>query len=427
MADIIEFGSQSGLNLYCVVAKGAQYWYDVTPTLENYNSGHWTSYDIAATEGAPGDYTATFPSAAPTGRYRILVYQRLAGTPAITDPLVLHITDYDWNTTSSAKVTFGSTLLANMTQISGSAVNATVAQLGVNVVNWSGIVVENGSLSNHPVIDVGWINGVLINADVGAQMPARIVSIADGAITGLAIAADAIGSSELAASAVTEIGTGVRTELATELARIDAAITSRMATFTLPTNFNSLAIDGSGRITVGTNADKTGYSLTQAFPSNFSSLAITAGGAVTAGTVSDKTGYSLTQTFPTNFSALVISIGGATTVGTNNDKTGYSLTQTFPSNFSSLAITGGGAVTAGTVSDKTGYSLLSTGLNLCVVDGKTLLQHTAYQSAMLCGESSGVDDVGPNTEIYVGLDGVTNRVSATMDAVGNRTSITLDP
>jgi len=44
-----------------------------------------------------------------------------------------------------------------------------------------------------------------------------------------------------------------------------------------------------------------------------------------AETVSDKTGYSLTQTFPTNFSALSITGGGAVTVGTNNDKTSYSL------------------------------------------------------------------------------------------------------
>jgi len=104
----------------------------------------------------------------------------------------------------------------------------------------------------------------------------------------------------------------------------------------------------SGNVTVGTNNDKTGYSLTQAFPSNFSSLAITAGGAVTAGTVSDKTGYSLTQAFPTNFSSLAITAGGAVTAGTVSDKTGYSLTQTFPTNFSSLAITAGGIVTANT-------------------------------------------------------------------------------
>jgi hypothetical protein len=117
-------------------------------------------------------------------------------------------------------------------------------------------------------------------------------------------------------------------------------------------------------VTVTTNNDKTGYSLTQAFPANFSSLAITVGGAVTAGTVSDKTGYSLSssQTFSTTGSVgsvtgAVGSVTSGVTVTTNNDKTGYSLTQAFPTNFSSLAITAGGAVTAGTVNDKTGYSL----------------------------------------------------------------------
>ena len=67
----------------------------------------------------------------------------------------------------------------------------------------------------------------------------------------------------------------------------------------------------SGAVTVGTNNDKTGYSLTQTFPTNFNSLAITAGGSVTAGTVSDKTGYSLSgsQTFSTSGS--VGSVTGA--------------------------------------------------------------------------------------------------------------------
>jgi len=94
------------------------------------------------------------------------------------------------------------------------------------------------------------------------------------------------------------------------ISRLDAAITSRMATFTLPTNFSSLAITAGGAVTAGTVSDKTGYSLTQAFPSNFASMAITAGGAVTAGTVSDKTGYSLSQTFPSNFASMSIDANG---------------------------------------------------------------------------------------------------------------------
>lgn len=113
------------------------------------------------------------------------------------------------------------------------------------------------------------------------------------------------------------------------LSNLDAAISSRMASFTLPTNFSSLAITGGGAVTAGTVSDKTGYALTQTFPTNFSSLAITVGGAVTAGTVSDKTGYSLTQTFPTNFSSMAITAGGAVTAGTVSDKTGYALTSSY--------------------------------------------------------------------------------------------------
>ena len=145
------------------------------------------------------------------------------------------------------------------------------------------------------------------------------------------------------------------------ISRMDAAITSRMATFTLPTNFSSLAITAGGAVTAGTVSDKTGYSLSQAFPTNFASMAITAGGSVTAGTVSDKTGYSLasgglasvtawtvaiTGNITGNLSGSVGSVTTGVTVSTNNDKTGYSLSQAFPSNFSSLAISAGtGAVT----------------------------------------------------------------------------------
>lgn len=107
----------------------------------------------------------------------------------------------------------------------------------------------------------------------------------------------------------------------------------------------------SGTVTVGTNNDKTGYSLTQSFPTNFASLAITAGGAVTAGTVSDKTGYSLTQSFPTNFASLAITAGGSVTAGIVSDKTGYSLTQSFPANFAALGINASGHVSQVTLVD----------------------------------------------------------------------------
>ena len=83
------------------------------------------------------------------------------------------------------------------------------------------------------------------------------------------------------------------------LTRLDAAMTSRATPAQILSNTsNLLATDGSGRVTVGTNADKTGYALSQAFPTNFSLLAISGGGAVTAGTVSGNVtigGYAAGQ------------------------------------------------------------------------------------------------------------------------------------
>jgi hypothetical protein len=70
----------------------------------------------------------------------------------------------------------------------------------------------------------------------------------------------------------------VRTELATELARIDVAISTR-------STFNA----ASDTVTVGTNNDKTGYALTQAFPSNFASLGITGDGYVSRVVLVDTT------------------------------------------------------------------------------------------------------------------------------------------
>lgn len=51
-----------------------------------------------------------------------------------------------------------------------------------------------------------------------------------------------------------------------------------------------------------------------------------------------------TVNFTGNLSGSVGSVTGAVTVGTNNDKTGYSLTQTFPTNFSALGISIGGHI-----------------------------------------------------------------------------------
>jgi len=237
-------------------------------------------------------------------------------------------------------------------------------------------------------------------------------------------------------------------------------------------------------VTVTTNNDKTGYSLTQSFPANFSSLAITAGGiaqadvqtiktqtvtcaagvtvgpyvgnasaalqvdgsgyakvssgtganqislssgTVTVGTNSDKTGYSLTQAFPTNFSSFAITAGGAVTVGTNNDKTGYtastvtdktgySLTQSFPTNFSSMAITAGGVVTANT----TQFSAQAITCAAPVTVGA----YVGNANALLTVDASGRVDLGKikgtnsvGNAGYIAIDGTQSPSVRNQDAV----------
>ncbi len=204
----------------------------------------------------------------------------------------------------------------NTAEIAGSNVSTSTAQIGVNVVNAAGTAWGSGAITS----------GVF----------------ATGAITATAIAADAIGASELATDAVTEIAAGVWNSAR---ATYTAAGSFGQGVASVQGNVTGSVASVTAGVTVTTNNDKTGYSLTQTFPTNFSSLAITVGGAVTVGTNNDKTGYSLTQTFPTNFSSLAITAGGAVTAGTVSDKTGYSLTQAFPANFSSMSISVGGAVT----------------------------------------------------------------------------------
>lgn len=87
------------------------------------------------------------------------------------------------------------------------------------------------------------------------------------------------------------------------LSRLDAAISSRMATFTLPTNFSSLSIDASGRVDLGKWVGVA--------PNALISGRVDANAQV----VGDKTGYSLTQTFPTNFSSLSIDASGRVDLG----------------------------------------------------------------------------------------------------------------
>lgn len=86
-----------------------------------------------------------------------------------------------------------------------------------------------GSVGSVTTVSTGAISSVSFEA--GAITG---TAIGGGAITAAKIQSDAIGASEIAADAVTKIAQGIRTELATELARLDAATSTRATPADVP-------------------------------------------------------------------------------------------------------------------------------------------------------------------------------------------------
>jgi hypothetical protein len=157
----------------------------------------------------------------------------------------------------------------NTTHIAGSAVSTSTAQIGVNVVNAGGTAWASGSLTS----------GVF----------------AAGAINAAAIAADAIGASELAADAVAEIADAVWDEVlsghltagSTGNALNAAGSAGDPWSTSLPGAYGA----GSAGYIIGTNLNATVSSraASSSLPTNFSALAITAGGIVQADLQTIKT------------------------------------------------------------------------------------------------------------------------------------------
>ncbi len=133
------------------------------------------------------------------------------------------------------------------------------------------------------------------------------------------------------------------------LSRLDAAVSSRMATYTQPTGFLAAT-----------------FPATVASPTNITS----ASGVVLAATT--HTGAVI----PT-----VSTVTNGVTVATNNDKTGYSLTQAFPANFASLGINGSGHVSRVVLVDTT-----TTNTDMRGTDGAALATHwTSTRAGYLDG------------------------------------------
>lgn len=206
--------------------------------------------------------------------------------------------------------------------------------------------------------------GGIVAASFGAGA-IDAAAIGTAAIDADAIATDALGALELAAGAASEIATAVRAELGTELARIDVATSTRMATYTQPTGF-----------------------LAASFPTDPAdqSLIIDATNALA----------TLIGDVPTNAEL-------ATALGTADDAT-------------LAAIAALNNLTAAQVWASGTRTLTATGLDLVLVAGKTLPDAIQIIGSVVSGVNTGA---GTGTEVFKDFAGNT-KATATVDSSGNR-------
>lgn len=237
-----------------------------------------------------------------------------------------------------------------------------------------------GNATNSDNLDSAASNYSATRGLTGTALPAVASGNAGAVITAGSSTAQLNVSSGKAP--VTLASTDVSGNVAADLQTIKTQAVTCSGGVTVPaaTLASTTNITAATGITVSTNSDKTGYSLTQSFPSNFSALAITAGGIVQSDLQTIKTqsvtcaagvtiNVNVGATQPFNFtgtgaSALVkvdtIDIGGQTATLTAGapDVNVVSVTDTV--DFTTTMKTSlNSATPAVTVSDKTGFSLTS--------------------------------------------------------------------
>ncbi len=324
---------------------------------------------------------------------------------------------------------------------------------------------------------VGSVTGAVGSIATGGIAAA---SFAAGAIDAAAIATDAIGALELAAGAASEIATAVRTELGTELGRIDVATSTRLATsgYTAPldaagtrsavglasanldTQLDALPTNAELATALGTADDavlaqvalvKAKTDNIPASPAAVSDIPTAAAnadavwdeaiaghlGAGSTGEALDNAGAAGSPPSVSDIADEVQTrtIAGVTLVATTtnltNAPTAGDLTATMKTSVTTAATAATPTVTAGTVSDKTGYALTSgertsiaTAVWASVMEGsRTALGYMRGFGAALLGKASGM---ATTTATFRDVDDSKDRIVATVDADGNRSAITLD-
>ncbi len=233
---------------------------------------------------------------------------------------------------------------ADITHIATAAVSTSTAQLGVNVVNFGGSAGTFASgrpdVNTTHAAGTAWGSGAITAASIAA---AALNGKGDWNVgkTGYSLTATTgLGNqtSDITGNLSGSVGSvtgAVGSVTGLTVANLDAAISSRMATYTQPTGFLAATfpatVASTTNITAGTITTVTNLTNLPAITTDW----LTGTGVAASAVTKIQAGLAT----PTNITAAT-----GITVSTNNDKTGYSLTQTFPANFSALDINASGHV-----------------------------------------------------------------------------------
>ena len=248
MANEIQALATTGLSLYAVILNSTgQAWYTVTPAFEAVNSAHWTSYALTLTEvSGTGIYEGSFPAGITSaGIYSAIAYKKVTGSAAITDP-VLAFGPLEW---------------------AGAAPAVPVVPNAAGAVT----VATNNDKTGYTASTVSDKTGYALTTAEHTLVSGTDVP------------------SALTTQGYTTTRAGYLDTLNGLVAAVWAATTRTLSAF----GFTPNVVNVTGTlpsVTVGTNNDKTGYSLTQAFPTNFSVLGIGGTGHITS--VDTLTTYS---------------------------------------------------------------------------------------------------------------------------------------
>ncbi len=305
-------------------------------------------------------------------------------------------------------------------------------------------------------VDVNTIKTQTVTAAAGVTFPTSIASptnitaasgvalaanqhviVDSGTVTTLttlpAITTDWISAAGVSAAAVTKIQSGLSTYAGTDTSGTTTLLDRLTSTRSgYLDNLSGGAVALASGVTVTTNNDKGGYTLTQTFPSNFSLLSITAGGHISnVDTLTTYTGN--TPSTGDTFARIGVAGVGLTNLGdvriahldadvsTRLPTSSYTAPVDVSSNVTAIkaktdliatnAMDSANAVTAqGAISAQ-----------LTNVAGKTTPQALKYMSSILCGLASGG---GTGVEVFKDFSGAT-AVTVTVDNSGNRASVVL--